>query len=100
MAVTGHQNTHASFSGGLILTLTLLFHAELSHQECSPGKDGDAYIWIFMYIQGTDSSFDATTPSPQPCKGSRNVWQQEDHPLGTRVAMSFPLPFCIDYTPR
>lgn len=57
-------------------------------------------IRLDIYIQGSNSNFDLTTPSPYSCKGSRNVWQQENHPLGTRVAMSFPLLFCIEYTPR
>lgn len=100
MAVTGHQCVYARLSGGLTLNLTLLSPAVLSQQECSPRKDEGAYVWIFICIQGSNSSFDPTTASPQPCKGSRKVWQWEDHPLGTRVAMSFPLPLCIDYTPR
>ena len=99
MAVAGHQCVYARLSGGLILNLTLLSPAVLSQQECSPRKDEDACVWIFICIQGSNSSFDLTTPSPQACKGSTKMWHQEDHPLGTGVAMSLPLSLCIDYTP-
>lgn len=95
MAATGGQNTYARLSGRLVLNLTLLFPALLSQQEYSPGKDEGAYVCIFIQIQGSDSSFDPLPPHLILCKGSRNVWQQEDQSSNVTL-----ITFCIDYTPR